>query len=215
MKRTHARRLSLTLAIAVTLLAAVAGFAQQTRMAPAPSQEELMAIEQTKADPEIAVMETNKGTIKIGFFPDVAPNHVARFKELANEGFYDGVLFHRVIPDFMIQAGDPQTKDPDCDRRIMGTGGSDKPNVRSEFNDRPHLRGTLSAARSQSPHSANSQFFLCHGAPTWLNGQYTVYGHVIEGMEVVDKIATVERDQRDNPIEPVRIESVTIVNREE
>ncbi len=73
----------------------------------------------------------------------------------------------------------------------------------------------MSAARSQSPHSANSQFFLCHGAPTWLNGQYTVYGHVIEGMEVVDKIATVERDQRDNPIEPVRIESVTIVNREE
>ncbi len=213
MKLTRARWIVLSLTAAVSLMAAVSGFAQE-RMAPAPSQEELMAIEQTKVDPEIAIMETSKGTIKIGFFPDVAPNHVARFKELAREGFYDGILFHRVIPNFMIQAGDPQTKDPNCDRRMMGSGGSDKPNLKAEFNDRLHYPGTLSAARAQSPNSANSQFFLCHARSPWLDNKYTVYGHVIEGMEVIDAIATADRDKGDNPIEPIKIISVTIVERD-
>ncbi len=182
---------------------------KETTKVPA---EELAAIEQTKADPEIAIMETSMGTIKLGFFPDVAPNHVARFKELAKEGFYDGILFHRVIPGFVIQGGDPKTKDPATPKHLMGTGGSGK-NLKAEFNSRPHLRGTLSAARSNHPDSADSQFFICVARVPHLDNKYTVYGHVLEGVDVAEKIVTTPRDQGDNPIEPVQILSVKIEKR--
>ncbi|MBZ0265068.1 peptidylprolyl isomerase [bacterium] len=179
-----------------------------------PSAAEEKAMEQTKVDSEIAVMKTNKGTITLGFFPDVAPNHVKRFKDLSREGVYDGVHFHRVIPNFMIQGGDPLTKDPKAKRGDHGTGGSKKPDLNAEFNKRSHVRGTLSAARSQSPNSANSQFFICVKETPHLDGKYTVYGQVIDGMDVVDAIVSVKRDNRDNPLEPVVIESVTIKERD-
>lgn len=125
------------------------------------------------------VMETTAGTVKIKLRPDLAPNHVNRIKELSREGFYDGVVFHRVIEGFMAQGGDPTG---------TGTGGSDKPDLAAEFNDGNHGRGACSMARSMSPNSANSQFFICFDDASFLNGQYTYWGEVIEGMENVDKI---------------------------
>tara|TARA_B100001996_G_C18521979_1_gene539630 strand:- start:282 stop:749 length:468 start_codon:yes stop_codon:yes gene_type:complete len=124
-------------------------------------------------------IELEKGNVKIKLRSDLAPNHVERITELASEGFYDGVVFHRVIPNFMAQTGDPTG---------TGTGGSDKPNLNQEFSDENHVRGTASMARSADPNSANSQFFICFGDCSWLNGQYTVWGEVEEGMELVDQI---------------------------
>ncbi len=168
--------------------------------------------EQTPAQggQEVAVIKTNLGTIVLEFFPEDAPNHVANFKKLAGEGFYDGIYFHRVIPDFMIQAGCPLTKDND--RSNDGTGGPGY-TIDAEFNDRSHQRGTLSMARSRDPNSAGSQFFICHKAQPRLDGQYTVFGQVLEGMDVVDKIANAKRDQRDNPLEKIVMEKVTIETR--
>ena len=131
-------------------------------------------------DPEnTLILETTKGTAIIELRPDLAPNHVARIKELAREGFYDGIVFHRVIDDFMAQAGCPNG---------TGTGGSDKPDLKQEFNDEPHVRGTCSMARTAVPDSANSQFFICFTDVPFLNRQYTVWGQVSEGMENIDKI---------------------------
>ena len=131
-------------------------------------------------DPEnTIIMETSKGKVVIELLPDVAPKHVARIKELAREKFYDGVVFHRVIDGFMAQGGDPTG---------TGMGGSDKPNLPAEFSNVPHVRGTCSMARSSSPNSANSQFFICFDDASFLNRQYTVWGQVIEGMANVDKI---------------------------
>jgi len=175
--------------------------------------EEMKAIEETKADSEVAVLETNQGTIVIGFFPDVAPKHVTRFKELVKEGFYDGILFHRVIPGFVVQAGDPNTKNPDFPREKYGSGGSDKGNLPDEYNSRPHIRGTLSAASTPQPNSSNSQFFICVARIPHLDGKYTVYGQVIQGMDVVDRIVNTERDRRDNPIEPMKIIRATLAKR--
>lgn len=133
-----------------------------------------------KFDPENTLtMETSKGTVTIGLRPDLAPNHVTHIKELANEGFYDGIVFHRVIEGFMAQVGCPHG---------VGTGGSDKPDLKAEFNDEKHVRGTCSMARSASPDSANSQFFICFDEAPFLNRQYTVWGQIIEGMDIVDKI---------------------------
>jgi len=159
---------------------------------------------------EVALIETTLGTIVLEFFEEDAPNHVANFKKLTREGFYDGVTFHRVIPGFMIQAGCPLTKDDD--RTNDGTGGPGY-TIDAEFNDRPHRRGTLSMARKPDPNSAGSQFFICLKPQPGLDGQYTVFGQVIQGMDVVDKIAKVKRDKRDNPIEPVVMEKVTIETR--
>ena len=125
------------------------------------------------------IMETTAGTVTINLRPDLAPNHVARIKELSREGFYDGVVFHRVIDGFMAQGGDPTG---------TGMGGSDKPDLRAEFTTEKHVRGTCSMARSQNPNSANSQFFICFGDAGFLDGQYTVWGEVTDGMENVDKI---------------------------
>jgi peptidyl-prolyl cis-trans isomerase B (cyclophilin B) len=159
---------------------------------------------------EVAVIKTNLGTIIFEFYPEDAPNHVANFKKLAGQGFYDGIYFHRVIPGFMIQAGDPNTKDDD--RSNDGLGGPGY-TIDAEFNDRPHKRGTVSMARKPDPNSAGSQFFICHQAQPGLDGQYTVFGQVVQGMDVVDKIANAERDSRDNPLEKIVMEKVTIETR--
>ncbi len=119
------------------------------------------------------------GDVVIRLRPDLAPGHVERIKELVNDGFYDGVVFHRVIPGFMAQGGDPSG---------TGTGGSDKPDLQAEFNSAPHVRGTCSMARTNAPHSANSQFFICFDDAPFLDRQYTVWGEVIEGMEHVDSL---------------------------
>ncbi|MCF6200387.1 MAG: peptidylprolyl isomerase [Hyphomicrobiaceae bacterium] len=131
-------------------------------------------------DPEnTLVMETSHGKVIIEMRPDLAPGHVTHIKELVREGFYDGIKFHRVIPDFMAQTGCPQG---------TGMGGSDRPDLKAEFNAEPHVRGTASMARAQSPDSANSQFFICFGDTPFLDNQYTVWGKVIEGMDNIDKI---------------------------
>lgn len=134
----------------------------------------------TYDDPEnTLIIESTKGRIVIALRPDLAPKHVERIKKLVREGFYDGIVFHRVIEGFMAQTGCPKG---------TGTGGSDHPNLAAEFNAEPHVRGVCSMARSQSPDSANSQFFICLGDATFLDGKYTAWGKVIEGMEGVDKI---------------------------
>ena len=137
------------------------------------------------------ILKLKDGDVKIELFDDVAPNHVKRIKELANEGKYDNVVFHRVIDGFMAQTGDVKfgnSSNKDFDLRRAGMGGSNLPDLKSEFNDLPHLKGTLSMARSSDPNSANSQFFICFEPAPFLDRQYTVFGKVIEGMEFVDKI---------------------------
>mgnify|MGYP006100565145 CR=1 FL=1 len=143
------------------------------------------------AEENIMILKLKDGDVKIELFPDVAPNHVKRIKELALEGKYDGVVFHRVIDGFMAQTGDVKFGNSFNDNfnlRSAGTGGSDLPNLKEEFSDLPHERGTLSMARSQDPNSANSQFFICFKESSFLDRQYTVFGKVVEGMEFVDKI---------------------------
>jgi peptidyl-prolyl cis-trans isomerase B (cyclophilin B) len=143
-------------------------------------------------DPEnTIIMETTKGRVVIQLLPDLAPGHVARIKELAREGAYDGVVFHRVIEDFMAQTGDVRFGKQGGEHfnpARAGMGGSDKPDLKAEFSNMSHVRGTCSMARSQMPDSANSQFFVCFTDSPWLNKQYTVWGQVIEGMENIDKI---------------------------
>jgi cyclophilin family peptidyl-prolyl cis-trans isomerase len=158
---------------------------------------------------EIAVMTTNQGRIVIRFFEDKAPKHVANFKKLARSGFYDGTRFHRVIPGFMIQGGDPNSRSED--RTTHGTGGPGW-SVDAEFNDIKHVRGIISAARTSDPNSAGSQFFLMVATAPHLDGKYSVYGEVVEGLDVLDKIVALPRDLRDNPLEenPGIIETVTI-----
>ncbi|QDB99548.1 peptidylprolyl isomerase [Mesorhizobium sp. 8] len=137
------------------------------------------------------IMETTKGKVVIEMFPELAPGHVARIKELAREGAYDGVVFHRVIDGFMAQTGDVKfgnSSKPSFAPSRAGMGGSDKPDLKAEFSNVNHGRGTCSMARAQNPNSANSQFFICFDDASFLNRQYTVWGQVIEGMENVDKI---------------------------
>lgn len=148
-------------------------------------------------DPEnTLVMETSKGTVVIECMPDKAPNHVKHIKELAREGFYDGVVFHRVIDGFMAQGGDPTG---------TGTGGSSKPNLKAEFNDVEHVRGVCSMARSGHPDSANSQFFICFDDARFLDRQYTAWGRVIEGMDNVDQFARGEPVPSPDKIETMKV----------
>ncbi len=143
-------------------------------------------------DPEnTLVLETTKGTVAIELYPDLAPGHVARIKELAREGAYDGVVFHRVIDGFMAQTGDVKfgkQGGASFNPSRAGMGGSDKPDLKAEFSNTKHVRGTCSMARSQNPNSANSQFYICFADAPWLDRQYSVWGQVIEGMDNVDKI---------------------------
>ena len=159
---------------------------------------------------EKAVIETTLGEIELEFFSNKAPGHVKNFKDLAQKGFYDGTTFHRVIPGFMIQGGDPNTKSEDRSGHGMGGPGYKIP---AEFNDVTHKRGILSMARAQDPNSAGSQFFIVVKDSPFLDGQYTVFGKVAQGMDVVDKIVNVPRDRRDNPLQKVVMKKVSIVGK--
>ena len=158
---------------------------------------------------EIAVIETKFGKIEIEFFEDKAPGHVKNFKDLAKKGFYDGTIFHRVIPGFMIQGGDPNTKSNDRSNHGMGDPGY---SIKAEFNDEPHIRGIVSMARSQDPNSAGSQFFIVVKDAAFLDGQYTAFGKTLSGMTVADQIVNAPRDRRDNPNERIEMK-VKIINR--
>jgi peptidyl-prolyl cis-trans isomerase B (cyclophilin B) len=151
------------------------------------------------AAPPRAIIDTRFGEIEIEFLPDKAPGHVKNFVDLAKKGFYDGTTFHRVIPGFMIQGGDPNTKDKKASRSTHGTGGPGGPGLKAEFNDTPHKRGIVSMARSQSPDSAGSQFFIVVKDSGFLDRQYTAFGRVTRGIEVADEIVGAPRDPRDNP----------------
>ncbi|HTY88787.1 MAG TPA: peptidylprolyl isomerase [Candidatus Acidoferrum sp.] len=161
---------------------------------------------------EVAIINTTEGTMVIEFWPDVAPKTVENFKTLANKGFYDGTCFHRVIKGFMIQGGDPLTKDP-AKEDMWGTGGPGY-TIKAEFNDRSHVRGVISMARSSDPNSAGSQFFICHGNPTFLDHQYTTFGKLIKGDDVLEKIATTPTHPQDRPDKRMGIISIKIVPRD-
>ena len=176
-------------------------------------------------DNDVAVISTQFGDMVVELYPEVAPYHVENFQILAKEGFFDGTTFHRIIPGFMIQGGDPNSKDND--RMNDGTGGragkyfgigrEDDPDswlVPAEFNDSLHVKGTLSMARTRNPNSASSQFFICHDNANFLDNNYTVFGKVVEGLDIIDQIATVAKDQNDNPLERVEM-SVRIAKRSE
>ena len=157
------------------------------------------------------ILKLKDGDIKIELFEDVAPNHVKRIKQLAKDGKYDGVVFHRVIDGFMAQTGDVQfgnSSNDQFDLKRAGMGGSDLPNLKEEFSDLPHERGTLSMARSQDPNSANSQFFICFKESSFLDRQYTVFGKVIEGMDLVDKIKRGDQNNNGSVSNPDKIISL-------
>jgi peptidyl-prolyl cis-trans isomerase B (cyclophilin B) len=158
---------------------------------------------------EVAAITTSEGEIIVEFWPDVAPQTVENFKKLARAGFYDGTCFHRVIRGFMIQGGDPLTKEPAKEAQ-WGTGGPGY-KINAEFNDRSHVRGVISMARSQDPNSAGSQFFICHGDPKFLDRQYTAFGKLIKGDDVLEKIATTPTHPPDRPNKRMNIDSIKIV----
>jgi cyclophilin family peptidyl-prolyl cis-trans isomerase len=162
----------------------------------------------TIAEENIMILKLKDGDIKIELFEEKAPNHVKRIKQLAEEGKYDGVVFHRVIDGFMAQTGDVKfgnSSNADFDLKRAGMGGSDLPDLKEEFSDLPHQRGTLSMARSQDPNSANSQFFICFKESSFLDRQYTVFGRVIEGMELVDKIKRGDENNNGSVSDPDKI----------
>ncbi len=157
------------------------------------------------------ILKLKDGDIKIELFEDVATNHVKRIKQLAKDGKYDGVVFHRVIDGFMAQTGDVQfgnSSNDQFDLKRAGMGGSDLPDLKEEFSDLPHERGTLSMARSQNPNSANSQFFICFKEASFLDRQYTVFGKVIEGMDLVDKIKRGDQNNNGSVSNPDKIISL-------
>jgi peptidyl-prolyl cis-trans isomerase B (cyclophilin B) len=197
-------KLAITLACAVAVLGSAAGFAQATKkgkkMTPAPRDYANT----------LATLQTDMGDIVIKFFYDKAPKHVENFIDLSVKGFYDGTLFHRVIPGFMIQGGDPLTKKAEDPRQPYGTGGNGNDRVKAEFNDVLHKRGIVSMARSSDPNSASSQFFIVVKDSTFLDGQYSAFGEVVSGMDVADKIANTPRDAKDRPNAPVKIKKVLL-----
>ena len=175
--------------LSIGMFGALQSFAQQ-------SPKKFTEQEIKKMSETSAIIETKFGNITLKFFPDVAPGHVQNFVNLAKKGFYDGTTFHRVIPGFMIQGGDPNSKNPDKSTHGMGGPGY---TIKAEFNNKPHKRGTLSMARSANPDSAGSQFFICVKDSPFLDRQYTVFGEVVSGMDVVDKIVSQPRDAGDKP----------------
>lgn len=179
------------------LLLCTAGFSQKEK--PATVKE------------DVAVIQTDFGEIVFRFYPDVAPKTVENFKKLVQKGFYDGITFHRVIPGFVIQGGDPNSKDDD--RSNDGLGGPGY-TIKAEFTaKKKHVRGTVAMARAQDPDSAGSQFYICLAPQPRLDGKYTIFGQVVSGMEVVDKIASVKCDAKDNPIKKVVMKKVLIEQR--
>ncbi len=170
----------------------------------------LIITNQSIAEENLMILKLKDGNVKIELFPDVAPKHVKRIKELADSGKYDNVVFHRVIDGFMAQTGDVKfgnSSSKDFDLRRAGMGGSDLPDLTQEFNNLPHDRGTLSMARSSDPNSANSQFFICFKPAPFLDKQYTVFGKVIEGMEYVDKIKKGDENNNGAVSDPDKIVS--------
>lgn len=174
---------------------------------------------------EVAVISTNFGDMVVEFYPDIAPMHVESFMALANEEYFNGTTFHRVIPGFMIQGGDPNSRNEN--RATHGTGGragkffglgneedSSTWLIPQEFSDTPHVKGILSMARTNDPNSASSQFFVCHDNANFLDNNYTVFGKVIDGLDIIDEIANVAKDQNDNPLERVEM-SIRIAKRSE
>jgi len=186
-----------------TTATALTDTAAPTATQPPASEEKPMSNTESK----VAELHTTAGEIVIRFFPDVAPNHVKNFLDLAQKGFYNGTKFHRVIPDFMIQGGDPNTiaGDPST----WGTGGASS-NIRAEFNSVSHKRGIVSMARAQDPNSASSQFFIVVKDSPFLDNQYTVFGEVTKGMDVVDKIVNAPKGAMDRPNNPVSITKIVI-----
>jgi len=178
-----------------------AGTTSTTAQTDAASQE-------NKSMGKIAELHTTAGEIDIRFFPDLAPNHVKNFIDLAEKGFYNGTKFHRVIPGFMIQGGDPNSKD-DSAKHTWGTGGSGT-NIKGEFSSKSHTRGIVSMARSQSRDSASSQFFIVVKDAPSLDNDYTVFGEVVKGMDVADKIVNAKRNANDRPDEPTAITKIVI-----
>jgi peptidyl-prolyl cis-trans isomerase B (cyclophilin B) len=174
-----------------------------------PEKSEAKEEKKSVSANEVAVIKTTEGEMVAEFWPDVAPKTVENFKTLAKKGFYDGTCFHRVIKDFMIQGGDPLTKDP-AKEALWGTGDPGY-KIKAEFNERHHDRGVLSMARSQDPDSAGSQFFICHGNPRFLDRQYTAFGKLIKGDDVLEKIATTATHPPDRPNKRMGVESIKIV----
>ena len=161
---------------------------------------------------EVAVIKTTEGDMVVEFWTDAAPKTIENFKTLVKKGFYDGTAFHRVIKGFMIQGGDPLTKDASKED-AWGTGDPGY-KIKAEFNDHPHKRGVLSMARSNNPDSAGSQFFICHGDPSFLDHQYTTFGQLIKGDDVLEKIATTPTHPQDRPDKRVGVISITLVPRD-
>jgi peptidyl-prolyl cis-trans isomerase B (cyclophilin B) len=161
---------------------------------------------------ELAIINTTEGEMVAEFWPDVAPKTVENFKTLAKKGFYDGTAFHRVIKGFMIQGGDPLTKDASKES-VWGTGDPGY-KIKAEFNKKSHVRGVLSMARSNHPDSAGSQFFICHGDPKFLDGQYTTFGQLIKGDDVLEKIGTAPTHPGDRPVKRMGVNSIKIVPRD-
>ena len=181
-----------------------------------------MTIEKEK---NVAVISTNFGDMVVEFYPDIAPMHVESFMALVNEEYFNGTTFHRVIPGFMIQGGDPNSRNEN--RATHGTGGragkffgignEEDPStwlIPQEFSNTPHVKGILSMARTNDPNSASSQFFVCHDNANFLDNNYTVFGKVIDGLDIIDQIANVAKDQNDNPLEKVEM-SIRIAKRSE
>ena len=207
--RTFLKRIStpaLALAACAPLLAAPAAQTQQTQGAPKM---------EPKAAKQVVVMKTSAGTITFELLPNLAPKHVANFIELAKSGFYEGTKFHRVIPGFMIQGGDPNTKTTNVASWGMGNGPNRVPAEFSPAEKASHVRGMVSMARAGDPNSASCQFFIVQADSKYLDNQYSIFGKVLEGMEVVDTIANapVADRQSNRPVNPVTIEKVTIENR--
>jgi peptidyl-prolyl cis-trans isomerase B (cyclophilin B) len=195
-------------------VALVAASALSQEATPSTTPTPTMTPSPSPAQKEVAIFKTSEGEMVAEFWPDVAPNTVENFKKLARSGFYDGTAFHRIIKGFMAQGGDPLTKDPSKESR-WGTGDPGY-KIKAEFNKRPHEKGVLSMARSSDPDSAGSQFFLCFGKVSQLDGQYTTFGRVIKGDDVLDKLANVpvamsNSGEKSKPVNRVALESVKIV----
>ncbi len=199
------------LSVALGLAAALA---QETNKSTTTKTESAKKSDSTKEKSpvnvrEVAVIKTTEGEMVIEFWPEVAPKTVENFKTLAKKGFYDGTCFHRVIKGFMIQGGDPLTKDPNMETR-WGTGDPGY-KIKAEFNQKSHQRGVISMARSNDPDSAGSQFFICHGNASFLDGKYTAFGTLTKGDDVLEKIATTATHPPDRPNTRMGVESIKIV----
>lgn len=194
-------------ALAAALLCGLAVSAEDK----APTKTDKKETPVSNTTNEVAVIKTVAGDMVIEFWPDVAPKTVENFKTLAKKGFYDGTAFHRIIKGFMVQGGDPLTKD-DTKQNRWGTGDPGY-KIKAEFNERSHKRGVISMARAQDPDSAGSQFFICHGDPSFLDRQYTAFGKLIQGDDVLEKLATTKVGSQDRPDKRQGVESTQIVDR--